>query len=172
MLAVYDELSRADDLYKTDVLVLLTDGDSRDLGEGVAARFTGQKGFTLDRWQQLASLFRARQIDPALVADEWAVDALLAEVPATGYRPVGGGYLDRETALAALADTQAGLSGLDLDLTGLLRWSLDSAHLDQWRALAPGVVMVSADGSLSAVTEANQSPRSSVAWLVRRVITR
>ena len=139
VLAVYDELSRADDLAETDVLVLLTDRDSRDLGEGVAARLTGQKVFALDRWQQLTSLFRARQIDPALVADEWAVDALLAEVPASGYRPVGGGYLDRETALAALADTQAGLSGLDLDLTGLLRWSLDSAHLDQWRALAPGV---------------------------------
>ena len=122
-----------------DVLVLLTDRDSRDLGEGVTARLTGQKVFALDRWQQLTSLFRARQIDPALVAEEWAVDALLAEVPATGYRPVGGGYLDRETALAALADTQAGLSGLDLDLTGLLRWSLDAAHLDRWKALAPGV---------------------------------
>ena len=103
------------------MLVLLTDRDSRDLGEGVTARLTGQKVFALDRWQQLTSLFRARQIDPALVAEEWAVDALLAEVPATGYRPAGGGYLDRETALAALAETQAGLSGLDLDLTGLLQ---------------------------------------------------
>lgn len=139
VLAVHDELSRADDLADVGVLVLLTDRDSRDLGEGITARLTGQKVFALDRWQQLTSLFRARQIDPALVTEEWAVDALLAEMPATGYRPVGGGYLDRETALAALADTQAGLSGLDLDLTGLLRWSLDTAHLDRWKTLAPGV---------------------------------
>jgi hypothetical protein len=138
-LAVYDELSRADDLADADVLVLLTDRDSRDLGEGATARLTGQKVFALDRWQQLTSLFRARQIDPALVAEEWAVDALLADIPATGYRPVAGGYLDRETALATLADAQAALSGLDLDLTGLLRWSLDPAHLDRWRALAPAV---------------------------------
>lgn len=138
-LAVHDELSHADDLVDADLLILLTDRDSGDLGEGITARLTGQKVFTLDRWQQLTSLFRARQIDPALVAEEWAVDALLAEVPAAGYRPVGGGYLDRETALAALADTQAGLTGLDLDLAGLLRWSLDKAHLDRWRALAPGV---------------------------------
>lgn len=136
-LAVHDELSRAGDLTGGDVLVLLIDRDSRDLGEDVTARLTGQKIFALDRWQQLITVFRARQIDPALVAEEWAVDALLEHVPATGYRPVAGGYLDRETALGALAETQAGLSGLDLDLTGLLRWSLDAAHLNRWRALAP-----------------------------------
>ena len=138
-LAVHDELSRAGDLTGGDVLVLLTDRDSRDLGEDVTARLTGQKIFVLDRWQQLITVFRARQIDPALVTEEWAVDALLEHVPATGYRPVAGGYLDRETALGALAETQAGLSGLDLDLTGLLRWSLDAAHLNRWRALAPGL---------------------------------
>ena len=138
-LAVHDELSRAGDLTDGDVLVLLTDRDSRDLGEDVTARLTAQKIFALDRWQQLITVFRARQIDPALVAEEWAVDALLEHVPAMGYRPVAGGYLDRETALGALAETQAGLSGLDLDLTGLLRWSLDATHPNRWRALAPAL---------------------------------
>src|SRR5262249_37764195 len=113
VLAVHDQLSQADEVADTEVLVLLTDRDNRDLGESVTARLAGQKIFALDRWQQLRSLFRAKQIDPALVAEEWAVDALLAGVPAAGYRPAAGGYLDRETALATLAEAQAGLTALE-----------------------------------------------------------
>jgi hypothetical protein len=138
-LAVHDQLSRAGELTDSDVLVLLTETDSRDLGEGITARLAGQKVFALDRWQQLTALFRARQIDPALVAEEWAIEALLTAAPPAGYRPASGGYLDRESALGALAETQAGLSGLDLDLAGLLQWSLEAEHVDRWQSLAEGV---------------------------------
>ena len=138
-LAVHDQLSQAGLLGDTEVLVLLTDRDTRDLGESITARLAGQKVFGLDRWQQLRSLFRARQIDPALVAEDWAVDALLAAVPAAGYRPAAGGYLDREAALAALAEVRAELSALDLDLTGLLQWSLDPQHVNRWQALPESI---------------------------------
>lgn len=148
-LAVRDQLSQVSRLADTDVLVLLTDRDSRDLGESITARLAGQKVFGLDRWQQLRALFRARQIDPALVAEDWAVDALLAGVPASGYRPAAGGYLDRETALAALAEVQAGLTSLDLDLTGLLQWSLDPGHVERWQAL-PGAIRDGLAGWLTA----------------------
>lgn len=139
VLAAHDELSRAGDLTDTDVLVLLTDRTGADLGDGITARLTGQRLYALDRWQQLTSLFRASQIDPELAREDWAVDALLAGAPATGYLPAGGGYLSRETALAALAESLAGLTRLDLDLTGLLQWSLDAGHVERWRSLAPAL---------------------------------
>jgi hypothetical protein len=138
-LAVHDQLSRVDELAEDEVLVLLTDADSRDLGEGVTARLAGQKVFALDRWQQLTELFRARQIDPAIVAEEWAVEALLTTAPPDGYSPASGGYLDRETAFGALAYTRAGLTGYDLDLAGLLQWSLEPEHIDRWQSLDEGV---------------------------------
>ena len=102
-LAVHDQLSRVGELADGEVLVLLT--ETTDLGESITARLARQKVFPLDRWQQLRTLFRASAIDPALVAEVWAVDALLALAPADGLSVQSrGGYLDRETALGALAE--------------------------------------------------------------------
>ncbi|SBW22824.1 bacteriophage resistance gene PglZ [Candidatus Protofrankia californiensis] len=138
-LAIRDELARVADLAPGDVLVLLTDQETSELGASITARFVGQKVLPLDRWQQLASLFRARDIDPALVEEQWAVDALLAVPPVDGYPAVPSGYLDRASALSVLAETRVGLSRLDLDLTGLLQWSIDPAHLVRWCALDPAI---------------------------------
>jgi hypothetical protein len=138
-LAVRDQLVRVDKLPKGDVLVLLTDRDSHELGASITSRLAAQKVLPLDRWQQLTSLFRARAIDPALVDEQWAVDALLAAPPPEGYPAVQTGYLDRETALVTLAAVRAGLTRLDLDLTGLLQWSLDPEHVTRWRELAEPV---------------------------------
>lgn len=134
-LAVRDQLSQLDELAAGELLVLLTDREGRDLGSSITARLAAQKVLPLDRWQQLTALFRARDIDPSLVDEPWAVDALLAAAPADGYPAVRTGFLDRETALATLAETAAGLTHLDLDLTGLLQWSLEPGHVDRWRDL-------------------------------------
>lgn len=138
-LAIRDELQQVDDLPAGEVLVLLTEYETGELGTSITARLAGQKILPLDRWQQLTSLFRAHGIDPALVDEQWAVNALLATPPPDGYPAARNGYLDRATALATLAETQAGLTPLDLDLAGLLRWSLDAEHLARWRALDPAV---------------------------------
>ena len=136
-LAVRDALTRLGELADRDVLVVLTDRDGTELGDSVTARLGGQKVLSLDRWQQLEGLFSAGSIDPALVRETWAVDALIAAAPAAGYRPVAGGWLDRDTAIAALAESAAGLTPLDLDLAGLLLWSRDPAHPARWAALDP-----------------------------------
>jgi hypothetical protein len=128
-LAVRDQLTRMGQLADGEVLVLLT--ETTDLGDSITSRLARQQVFPLDRWQQLRALFRASRIDPALAAASWAVDALLALAPAEGYPPVAGGYLDRDTALAALAEHAVGLTGLDL--AGLLQWSLDAGHVRRWK---------------------------------------
>jgi PglZ domain len=138
-LAVRDALRRLGELGDRDVLVMLTDRDATELGDSVTARLGGQQVLSLDRWQQLEGLFSASSVDPALVRETWAVDALIALAPGAGYRPVAGGWLDRDTALAALAESAAGLTPLDLDLAGLLLWSRDPAHPARWAALDPQV---------------------------------
>jgi PglZ domain len=154
-LAVRDQLTRLRELADGEVLVLLT--DAVDLGESVTARLARQRVFPLDRWQQLRTLFRASGIDPALVGASWAVDALLALAPAEGYPPVGAGYLDRDTALAALAASAAGVT--EPDLAGLLQWSIDPGHVFRWRELSPEVregltAWLSTRGGSSAAVEA------------------
>jgi hypothetical protein len=131
-LAIHDQLSRVRELADGEVLVLLT--DTTNLGDSITSRLARQQVFPLDRWQQLRTLFRASAIDPAVVAASWAVEALLALAPPEGYPPVGGGYLDRDTALAALAASATGLTGLDL--AGLLQWSLDEGHVRRWKEVS------------------------------------
>jgi hypothetical protein len=134
-LAVRDQLTRLRELTDGEVLVLLT--DVTDLADSITCRLARRQVFPLDRWQQLRTLFQASAIDPNLAAASWAVDALLASAPPGGYHPAGGGYLDRDTALAALAENAAGLTGLDL--AGLLQWSLDAGHICRWKELSPEV---------------------------------
>nr|WP_238361901.1 BREX-2 system phosphatase PglZ [Actinopolymorpha pittospori] len=134
-LAVRDALDCLTDLSSTDILVLLTELESAELGDGIKARVAGQRVLPLDRWHQLMSLFRARVIDPGLTTSAWAVDALLAHAPGDGYPAVRSGYLDKETAFVELSARVAGLSRLDLDLAGLLQWTLDPAHVDRWKSL-------------------------------------
>jgi hypothetical protein len=134
-LAVRDQLTRLRELADGEMLVLLT--DVTDLGDSITSRLARQQVFPLDRWQQLRTLFRASAIDPGLAAASWAVDALLAFAPPDGYPPAGGGYLDRDTALAALAEHAAGLTGLDL--AGLLQWTIGAAHIRRWNELSPEV---------------------------------
>ncbi len=134
-LAVRDQLIRVRELADGEVLVLLT--EITDLGDSIIARLARQQVFPLDRWQQLRTLFRASAIDPALANASWAVEALLTLAPPDGYPPAGGGYLDRDTALGALAENVAGLTGLDL--AGLLQWSLDAGHIRRWKELSPEV---------------------------------
>lgn len=138
-LATRDELSRLDELPDDDVLVLLTDEPDTELGASIKACLAGEKVLPLDRWQQVMSLFSARGIDPSLVDEQWAVEALITAAPAGGYPAVPSGFLDRETALTVLAHTAAGLDRLDLDLTGLLQWSLDSEHVERWCLLDAAV---------------------------------
>jgi hypothetical protein len=158
VLAVHDQLTRVRELADGEVLVLLT--DIADLGDSITSRLARQRVFPLDRWQQLRTLFRASAIDPALAAASWAVDALLALAPPEGYPPAGGGYLDRDTALAALAESAAGLTGLDL--AGLLQWSLGAGHVHRWTGLSPQV----RDGLTGWLTE--RAGRSTAAEAVLR----
>jgi hypothetical protein len=138
-LAIREALANLDDVPGTDVLVLLTEQDSTALGDSVTARLAGHRVLPLDRWQQLMSLFRARAIDPLLTRSAWAVDALLAHAPSDGYPAAPNGYLDKETAFTELSARVAGLGPLDLDLAGLLQWTLDPAHIERWQALDASV---------------------------------
>lgn len=134
-LAIREALASLDDVPGTDVLVLLTEQDSTTLGDSITARLAGHRVLPLDRWQQLMSLFRARSIDPVLTRSTWVVDALVAHAPSDGYPAAPNGYLDKETAFTELSARVAGLGALDLDLAGLLQWTLEPAHIERWHGL-------------------------------------
>ena len=138
-LAVRDALSSLDQLPPADVLVLLTELETTALGDSISARLAGQRVLPLDRWQHLMSAFRARAIDPRLTREPWAVDALLDLAPSDGYPAVRSGFLDRDTALGELAARSVGLRQIDLDLAGLLQWSLDADNVERWRNLDSSV---------------------------------
>jgi hypothetical protein len=111
------------------VLVLLTDQDEGELGDGVLSLVYRHRVHTVEPWALVEECFGAAQIDPALTTDSWACQALVDAMPAEGWPRLPGTVLSRDTALRNLAARRLdlyrrlGLGPDGLDASALLRWS-------------------------------------------------
>lgn len=104
-------------------LVLVTDRDERDLGLDVMARLARRRLQSIDTWTAVAAAFNARTVDPAVRRTPDLASALLEHRPPSGYPPVVGTVLDRDTAWTALAERVLGVDGLDRDPAhAVLEW--------------------------------------------------
>jgi hypothetical protein len=127
-------------------LVVLTDRPDEDLGAGVVAHFIGNRLRTPDPWEAVRLRFAATGIDPALTASashRQMATALLAATPPSGWPPAPAGILTRDHALGAVAREHLGLADPVVDLTSVLRWTVDpglSARLADLRELAGDVL--------------------------------
>lgn len=103
--------------------VLITDLDENDLGDDVLLRLAKRRLFQIDPWRIVRSLFDAHAIDPRLTRHAWIAESLLELIPAEGYPPARGGFLDAETIWPLLLERAIGLRADSFDLPSLLRWS-------------------------------------------------
>ena len=110
-----------------DWLVVVTDRDDGDLGAGVLAHFVWQRLRSPDPWEAVRHRFAATGIDPALTSGRHSYDlaaALLAATPPVGWPAAPAGVLTRAHALSSVAKAHLGLESANVDVLGVLRWTM------------------------------------------------
>ena len=90
------------------ITVLITSLDERELGDDILVRLARRRLFPIDSWQIVKLLFQARAIDPRVTQHGWMAEYLLEAIPADGFPPAPGGFLDAETVWPILLDQHMG----------------------------------------------------------------
>lgn len=121
-------------------LVVLTDRDDDDLGEGVTAHMIGDRLRSPDLWEAVRDRFQATRIDHRLRSRDLAL-GLLTATPADGWPPAPGGLLTPDHVYGSTAVGHLGVRGrpADVDRTAVLTWTTDAeaaTRLASLRALA------------------------------------
>lgn len=113
--------------------VLITAIDQKDLSDDILLRLAKRQLFPIKPWQIVRTLFNANAIDPRLSEHPWIAEMLLELIPAGGYPPARGGFLDAETAWPLLLRQAIGLGDEAPDLTSLLKWAQDAQRITQFQ---------------------------------------
>lgn len=121
-------------------LVILTDRDDEDLGDGITAHLLGQRVRTPDLWQAVRERFGATRIDHRLVGGTGSRDfalAVLTATPAQGWLPAPGGLLTPDHLYGSLATTHLGFDGTPagIDASAVLAWAAKPEATSRLRAL-------------------------------------
>jgi hypothetical protein len=117
-------------------LVVLTALPESELGADLVARFAGARVHQVSSWQLVRDSFGAREIDPRLTRSDWMAELLLELMPADGYPPVTGDFLDADAAWTQLLDRALQLSMARPDAETLLRWTTEGGAVDRFAALS------------------------------------
>lgn len=133
-LAARQALIEADEM-ETGGLVLLTHLNDADLGSDVIARLSRGRVFQVERWDMVRQVFQANEIDSRLAKRTWMAHALLETLPAEGYPPVPGGFLDLETAWKHVLSGSLGIAEARPDVVSLLRWSMSADRAERFSLL-------------------------------------
>lgn len=136
VLAMWELLAEHADLEGNEFLVIVT--DVTDPGPEVLGQVVHHKIYEPEPWDAVREAFGATAVDPALFSLTWAAEALL-DVTTAG-RPLGGGQLSLDTALAFLASRRLSVPGFTLepdglDIRALLEWTRHPGGLDRLQAL-------------------------------------
>lgn len=115
-------------------LVIVTPLLDTALAEDVLARIARRRLLSIDHWETLRELFRARQIDPRLARYPWIAASLAEHVGTAALPPAPGGVVTLEGVQDALLQRQLGFPTGRPDLTTLLSWSADAANLQRLAA--------------------------------------
>lgn len=111
-------------------LVLITDREASDLGDGILTHVIGQRFRSPDEWEALRLRFSASGLDPSLQRAPHARElagALLAVEPIGGWPPAPSGVLTVGHVMAAVFRSHLGLPAdtSAIDGTTIMAWSSD-----------------------------------------------
>jgi PglZ domain len=129
-LAMRIALQQADEIKTT---VLITDLDEQQVSDDILVRLKPRKLIPLDSWQIVKSLFQVRAIDPRITCYSWMADALMETNPVGGYPSIASGFLDAETAWTGILEHFFGLTGNEIDLLTILKWSIHGSNVERFR---------------------------------------
>ncbi len=104
--------------------VLLVPFEAEALGWDVQARLAKRRLLAMAPWDVVRDLFRARRVDPRVVAEVWMAHVLMERTPAGGYPPVAGDVLDADTAWSHVLGEVLGVHARRPDVDALLAASV------------------------------------------------
>ena len=140
VLAIREALAEHEEAGPDDRVIILTTLQTQELGWDVIARIAKYRVFTLESWELLQDLFRARSVDPRVTQIDWLADVLLEYAPAGGYAPSPSGVLDLETAWTQALTGLLGMHGGGApDALTVLRWSTHDNAAARWASLSAEV---------------------------------
>src|SRR5712691_1399288 len=116
------------------ITVLITSLEEGELGDDILVRLARRRLFPIDSWQIVKLLFQARTIDPRVTRHGWMAEYLLEAIPADGFPPAPGGFLDAETVWPILLDRHMGFVTDRPDLLALLQWSINAESVERFQA--------------------------------------
>jgi hypothetical protein len=105
-----------------EVLVLLTDCTSGDLGVDLRARLLGGGVQTFDPFASVLALFKAQVLDPVVADERWLIDELIALAPANGWAPIAplNGVLTADAAWETWQQARLGVTETPSTLRSVL----------------------------------------------------
>lgn len=133
-LAARQALVEAEDVTLGGIVLVTRLGDA-ELGSDVMARLARGRVFQVERWDMVRQVFQANEIDSRLARRTWMAQALLEHLPAGGYLPVAGGFLDLDTAWKAVLKGTLDMEEARPDILSLLRWSMSSRRVARFGLL-------------------------------------
>ncbi len=110
-----------------ELLVLLTNCASADLGLDLRARLLKGEVQPFDPFTSVLALFKAQVLDPVLAKERWLIDELIALAPATGWArnaPLNG-VLTEDTAWTTWQEARIGVADVPSTVGDLLELSDD-----------------------------------------------
>ena len=113
-------------------LVLLTSLQTPQLGADVRARLFRHQLLSVDAWEAVRTVFRARQVDPRLLAQRDLAAHLVAAAPPDGVPPLPGGALSADFAWRLLLQRTLGFPEPVDELRDILEWA-DSGYVADFR---------------------------------------
>jgi hypothetical protein len=128
------------DRAESEKLVLLTELTDAELGDGLLAHFSKHTVRGVNAWELVQQMFGGVALDSSLPrVGGWVAAALLDHTPVAGWPAPPGSVLTRDHALRSLAGAVLGLPRDELDISGLLQWTIDVPAQMRFSALASDV---------------------------------
>ncbi|WP_405912437.1 BREX-2 system phosphatase PglZ [Streptomyces sp. NBC_00963] len=139
-LALLDALGNSPSDDGREVLAVLTDADEADLGPGLLARVYRNRIHPIEPWAVVRRLFGVNEVDPRLLSESWAAEALVDAAGQEDWPRTPGTVLTRDTALSRLTAARLSTATYRLDPAGLdtgalLAWSLTPGAAERLTAL-------------------------------------
>jgi len=114
--------------------VLITPLDQSKISDDIVMRFAQRRLHSLNSWEIVRQLFRARHLDPRVTRHTFLADLLLEHAGTRSFPPAVGGLVDAETIWSILLTERLGLSGSYPDLTEILKATVASDLAKRWQA--------------------------------------
>ena len=118
---------------ETNATVLITPLDQSIISDDILMRLAQRRLHSLNSWEIVRQLFRARHLDPRVTRHTFLADLLLEHAGTRSFPPAAGGLVDAETIWSILLEERLGLSGPYPDLVELLRATVESDLANRWQ---------------------------------------